>query len=65
MKKFEYLTLRVRETGLIGKRVNPKKLTKNLNELGEEGWELASTFETNEDEGETKDVFLIFKRASH
>lgn len=65
MQQFQYLTLRVRETGLIGKRVNPKKLTKSLNELGEEGWELVNSFETNEDEGETKDVFLIFKRPSN
>ncbi|MEZ4688610.1 MAG: DUF4177 domain-containing protein [Bacteroidia bacterium] len=62
MPQFQYLTLRVRETGFIGKRVNPKKLTSNMNELGEEGWELVTSFETNEEEGETKDVFLIFKR---
>ncbi|MFK7970268.1 MAG: DUF4177 domain-containing protein [Bacteroidia bacterium] len=62
MQQFEYLTLRVRERGFIGKRVNPKKLNKSLNELGQEGWELSSSFETHEDDGETKDVFLIFKR---
>ena len=36
-----------------------KKLNDRLNELGEEGWELVSVFDTNMLEGKTRDVYGI------
>jgi hypothetical protein len=52
-------------TGLIlGGKLDAQKLTDRLNQLGEEGWELVSVFDTNMLEGKTRDVFAILKRPS-
>jgi len=34
-----------------------------LNELGMEGWELVSVFDTNMLHGRTRDIVAVFKRA--
>ncbi|MBI1841479.1 MAG: DUF4177 domain-containing protein [Verrucomicrobia bacterium] len=63
MKKWEYRTLVLPATGLIlGGKVDAQKLTDRLNELGGEGWELVSTFDTAMFEGETREVFAVLKR---
>jgi hypothetical protein len=33
-----------------------------MNELGSQGWELVTGFDTNKSYGETRDVVVIFKR---
>jgi hypothetical protein len=65
MAKWEYMTLMLPATGLIlGGKLDAQKLTDRLNQLGEEGWELVSVFDTNMLEGKTRDVFAILKRPS-
>jgi Domain of unknown function (DUF4177) len=33
-----------------------------LNQFGSDGWELVSSFDTNEFHGKSKEIILIFKR---
>jgi hypothetical protein len=33
-----------------------------MNQLGSDGWELVTGFDTNRELGETRDVVVIFKR---
>lgn len=61
--QWEYMTLVFAATGFIlGGKLDAKKLTNRLNELGEEGWELVSVFDTNMADGQTRDVYAILKR---
>ena len=63
MMKWEYRTLVLPATGfLLGGKIDAEKLTNRLNELGDEGWELVSVFDTNMLEGKTRDVFALLKR---
>jgi hypothetical protein len=61
--QWEYMTLVFAATGFIlGGKLDGKKLNDRLNELGEEGWELVSVFDTNMHDGTTRDVYAILKR---
>ncbi len=63
MMKWEYMTLTLPAGGLfVGGKIDAQQLTERLNELGSEGWELVSVFDTNMLEGKTRDVFAILKR---
>ena len=65
MMKWEYMTLMLPATGFIlGGKIDAEKLTDRLNQLGGEGWELVSVFDTNMLEGKTRDVFAMLKRPS-
>lgn len=46
----------------LGGKLDGKKFNDHLNELGEEGWELVSAFDTNILHGATRDVVAVFKR---
>ncbi len=61
--KWEYMTLTLSASGLIlGGKIDGQKLTDRLNQLGSEGWELVSVFDTNMLEGKTRDVIAVLKR---
>src|SRR5213593_2380988 len=61
--KWEYMTLMLPASGLIlGGKIDAQKLTDRLNQLGGEGWELVSVFDTNMLEGKTREVFAVLKR---
>lgn len=61
--KWEYMTLLLPAGGLmLGGRIDAQKLTDRLNELGGEGWELVSAFDTNMLDGQTRDVITVLKR---
>ncbi|GAB3315954.1 hypothetical protein GCM10027299_05610 [Larkinella ripae] len=62
MKKFEYRILEVPTGGFWGGNVNSQELVEKLNELGAEGWEIASSLATNRYEGQTQSAFIILKR---
>ncbi len=65
MTKWEYMTLMLPAQGLIlGGKIDAQKLTDRLNQLGNEGWELVSVFDTNMLEGKTRDVLALLKRPS-
>lgn len=64
MKKFEYKTILIKSSGpwWSSGKIDPDQITVQLNELGQDGWELISAFDTNIAYGQTGAVFLILKR---
>jgi hypothetical protein len=61
--KWEYRTIKLAATGfLMGGKIDEAKLDQMMNDLGAQGWELASAIDTNEAYGSTRDVVVIFKR---
>ena len=45
-----------------GGQIEEDEITRTLNELGKEGWELVSAFDTNYEGGSTNAVVCILKR---
>lgn len=62
MKKFEYRILDVPVGGFWGGKIESQDLLEKLNELGAEGWEIASSLSTNKAEGQTQSAYIILKR---
>lgn len=63
MKRFEYHIFKLEATGWFsGGKVDTTVIDEHINGLGNEGWELASAFDTSKYQGETRDVIMIFKR---
>lgn len=65
MKKYEYNVLKMDVRGGFfsgGGVVDADSLQAKLDSLGKEGWELVNTFDTNMQEGRSRDLILIFKR---
>jgi len=60
--KWEYKTVKQKAKGLMGGKVDEVQLDAMMNNLGRDGWELVSAFDTNEAYGNTRDVIVIFKR---
>ena len=61
--KWEYRTIKLAATGFwMGGKIDEAKLDQMMTDLGTQGWELASAFDTNEAYGSTRDVVVIFKR---
>ena len=62
MKKFEYKTLEVKLDGFLSSTpFKAEEWEEDLNELGQQGWELVTRIERNK-EGYTTRALLIFKR---
>ncbi len=65
MKRFEYKVLKKDISGGFfsgGGIVEVDELQKELDKLGNEGWELVNTFDTNMHEGKSRDVVLILRK---
>jgi hypothetical protein len=60
--KWEYKTIKLRTTGFLGGKFDETQFDRTINDLGLQGWELTSAFDTNEGYGNTRDVVAIFKR---
>jgi hypothetical protein len=63
MQRWEYRTIKVETKGFAGGILDQSKLESALNELGRDGWELVSTFDTNMLQGTTREVIGVLKRA--
>ena len=62
--KWEYRTVVFEVSGwFVGGKLDGQKFNDRLNQLGEEGWELVSVFDTNFAEGGTRDVVAVMKRS--
>jgi hypothetical protein len=61
---WEYKTLTFEAAGFWsgGGKLDAQLLTGQLNELGSEGWELVSIFDTTKHEGQTRHVYAVLKR---
>jgi len=63
--KWEYMMVMISASGFtLGGNIDGQQLTDRLNQLGCEGWELVSVFDTNMLQGQTRDVFAVLKRPS-
>ncbi len=62
MKKFEYTVLDVPFKGFWNSKVDHGALAQKLNELGKNGWEVATLTDTNMYQGSSKTIIIILKR---
>ncbi len=62
MEKWEYKTIKVELKGFLGGILKTEDFDYELNKLGEQGWELVSSFSTNAAEGYSRDAIAVFKR---
>jgi len=64
MKRFEYYVLDVATGGFWsgGGKIDAQELTNKLNELGRQGWELASSVDLNMAQGQSRSVLIMLKR---
>jgi hypothetical protein len=60
--RWDYKTVRIDPAGFFGGNLETEGLDKTLNAMGQDGWELSSTIETNWGHGATRYVYLLFKR---
>ena len=60
--KWEYKTLKLGASGFWGGKVDENEMEQYMNQLGQQGWELVTAVDTNKAYGETRDIFVIFKR---
>lgn len=59
---WQYLTLRMKASGLFGVKLDADSMNEKLNSLGREGWELTSGFDLNKHHGISGEIVLILKR---
>jgi len=59
---WEYKTVKLATTGFSGGKLDEVELEGKMNQLGRQGWELTTAFDTNQAYGQTRDVVAIFKR---
>ena len=61
--KWEYKTVKLGAVSFWkGVDFDENELTDFMNKLGQVGWELVSSFDTNEHQGNSLHIVLIFKR---
>ncbi|MBR6706197.1 MAG: DUF4177 domain-containing protein [Clostridia bacterium] len=62
MEKFEYKVVTFDTKGFWGGIVEVQQIEKQLNLLGNDGWEMVSSTSTNQSYGSSKSIVCIFKR---
>ncbi|EGL19764.1 MULTISPECIES: DUF4177 domain-containing protein [unclassified Paenibacillus] len=63
MERWEYQTLKFFTKGFfVGGKLDLDEFDQNLNEMGAQGWELISCFDTSQYQGSSKEVICVFKR---
>ncbi len=62
MRQFEYKLLKYDAKGLLGGKVDLPQMNAEFDQLGQEGWELVSVFDTNSAYGESRWIVATFKR---
>jgi hypothetical protein len=61
--KWEYRTLMFDALGwFVGGELDGEKFNNRLNELGEEGWELVTVFDTNAQGGRSRSIVAVLTR---
>jgi len=61
MERFEYHTSTYRTEGLFNQKIDFSSISNDLNMLGGQGWELVSSFTTDQT-GYTTIIVCVFKR---
>lgn len=62
MNLWEYHTEKFETSGFMGGILDVEAFNNCLNRLGQQGWELVNTFDTNMSHGQTRFIIAIFKR---
>lgn len=62
MEKWEYKTTKFQTGGFFGGKLDANEFELMLNNMGEQGWELISCFDTSQAQGASRDVVTVFKR---
>ncbi len=62
MQKWEYKSIKVQTKGFAGGIVDIEEFDEQLNRLGQEGWELVSSFVTTQGSGSSREAVATFKR---
>ena len=60
--KWEYQTIKINAKGFLGGKFDEQQFDSMMNDMGAQGWELVSVFDTNQGYGATRDVVAVFKR---
>ncbi len=62
MDRWEYQTIRFEVKGVMGGILDIDAFQEELNQMGQEGWELVTCFDTNMSQGQSRYVIAVFKR---
>ena len=62
MQKWEYKTIKVETKGVMGGILETSAFDGVLNQMGNDGWELVSAFDTNQAYGASREAIAVFKR---
>lgn len=62
MQKYEYKVEKLDAKGFWSSKIEPKEMEDMLNQLGRQGWDLITAFDTSKYQGHTTGAFLLFKR---
>ena len=62
MDKYEYKVIAYDTKGLFGGKVDSRELESQLNQFGNDGWEMVSCTSSNQSYGSSKSIVFIFKR---
>ncbi len=57
-----YKTIKICALGFKGGYFNIDEFNHQLNKLGAENWELVTSFDTNEQNGKSRDIIAILKK---
>jgi hypothetical protein len=63
MTYWEYHTEEFEAKGFMGGILDVNEFQNRLNALGKEGWELVNCFDTNMNQGQTRYILAVLKRA--
>ncbi|MCE9596282.1 MAG: DUF4177 domain-containing protein [Planctomycetes bacterium] len=61
-RRFEYRSVILKSGGFLGGNVDQEEFERELNRMGQDGWELVSVFDTNQGHGTTRFIVAVFKR---
>jgi hypothetical protein len=62
MEKWEYISVKFLTKGFSGGILDIHNLDRELNSLGEQGWELVSCITTHMSAGQSREVIAVLKR---
>lgn len=62
MERWEYKSIIVETRGFAGGLLDQAEFESELNNMGSQGWELVSCFDTNQSHGASREVVAVFKR---
>jgi hypothetical protein len=62
MERWQSQTVQFEAKGFMGGIIDLDSFQGELNQLGSEGWELVTCFDTNMSQGQSRYVIAVFKR---